>query len=163
MKKTIKDAADYVKVPVGTVRQWVKDFQHTGAFSEYATPAKGKTRLFTDDDLIVLWTVKVKRAEREKTAEALKANERYEPQPTSSTNDTESAQNDTQEPQQALEVFQAFKTTIESYERQIGTKDARINELTERLIDAESRAAAAESQLQSKHVGWFDRLLGRGQ
>ena len=167
--KTIKDAANEVNVPIGTVRQWVKDFAHTGAFSKKAVPGLGKTRLFTDEDLVVLLTIKVKRADRETTAEiaeSLANGDRFypqpEPAPASSPGDNQTAENDTQEPQQAIEVYQAFKTTIESYERQIEGKEARINELTERLIDAESRAAAAEAQIDNKRVGWFDKLLGRG-
>ena len=165
--KTLRQASIELDIPKGTVRQWVTDF---GQFmSESATPPKGQVKQLDDNDMGILWTVYYLRSRhksKDDIAKSLEAGDRFypepDPDPVSSPGDNQTAQNDTQEPQQAIEVYQAFKTTIESYERQIETKDKRINDLTDRLINAESRAAAAEAQIESKHVGWFDRLLGRG-
>lgn len=152
--RTIKDAADAIDIPIGTVRQWVKDFEHTAAFSSQATPEKGRTRIFTDDDLIVLWTIRVMRAERRTTdeiAEALAAGERYHPQEetaassSSSTGDDDEGEGETAE---AAELASSLQQALAIYENRLAAYDERIEALTDDLLSMQERAVKAETELR---------------
>ena len=145
--KTIGKAADALGIPTSTARQYVKDFRHTDVFSESATPPAGQTRLFTDEDLQVLWTIKYLRAQRKPTeeiADALIAGSRFYPETETPPESRQASQNDAGETETPQHDQPIEETPINALVRFQDT----VNDLTTQLIEAEKRAVAAETELR---------------
>ena len=140
---TVSQIAHALKVSPPTVRAWARDY--SAFLSSQATPAPEQERLFDDDDLAVLMTVKTLRSQREKhpaIVERLAAGERLEPPdappppPRAS-----SGRIIEQEPAPAGDAIRAFESALTVYQGQV-------TDLTNRLIAAEVGRAAAEVELK---------------
>jgi DNA-binding transcriptional MerR regulator len=152
---TIGKVAKLIDVPASTARQYVKDFSHLdGVFSELAAPAPGQTRLFTDADIRVMWTIKVLRAQHRSTddiADTLVAGERFYPEPGTRPGDRQAAQDDAGEAQSTDRVDSSNDAPINALVR----FQDQVDNLTSMLLDAErargeaeTRAAVAERELE---------------
>ena len=133
---SVLQAARMASVSGSTIRNWAAEF---GEFlSPGANPAPGATREFTDDDLLVFSTVAVMRGQLAETAaivDALRDGQRFEPvaPPTE-----DAPPQDRANPETAVTLYKDLITQLET----------RAENLTDRLIEAEARAAAAERELQ---------------
>ena len=151
---TIGKAAAVLEIPTSTARQYVKDFRHTGVFSESATPAPGQTRLFTDEDLQVLWTIKYLRAQRKPTeeiADALINGSRFYPETETPPESSQAAQNDageTETGQQVESAAETFLGALTIYQGQVKDLQTQLLESERARGDAETRAAVAERELE---------------
>ena len=152
---TIGEAAKELKIPKSTVRGWVADFGDY--LSDNAKPPKGQVKRLDSDDMAVLWSVYFWRAQhrsKPEIYELLGTGERNTPGPDQTAeNGTESNESTGDEQESlagALVVFQG-----------------KIDDLTERLISAETRAAVAERELEiikeaaEKPRGFWARVLNR--
>ena len=138
---TIGKVADIIDIPPSTARQYVKDFRHTDVFSDTANPPPKQTRLFDDDDIRVMWTIKYLRMQRKSTddiAAALIAGERYYPDAGQDAQDNagETETIDTDEPSRdaPINALVKFQDTV--------------NDLTNQLIESERARVAAETELK---------------
>jgi len=144
---TIGKVADIIDVPPSTARQYVKDFKHTDVFSETANPPPKQTRLFDQDDITIMWTIKYLRMQRKSTddiAAALVAGDRFYPesdQPPESDQATQDAAGETETPQQDQP---SEETPINALVRFQDT----VNDLTTQLIESERARVAAETELR---------------
>ena len=140
---TVSQIAHALKVSPPTVRAWARDY--SAFLSSQATPAPEQERLFDDDDLAVLMTVKTLRSQREKhpaIVERLAAGERLEPPDAPPPPPrAPSGRIVEQPPAPAGDAVRAFQSALTVYQSQV-------TDLTNRLIAAEIRAAAAEVELR---------------
>lgn len=133
---SVLQAARIASVSSSTIRNWSAEF---GEFlSPTANPPPGETREFTDDDLRVFSTVAVMRGQLLATTDivdALRDGQRFEPvaPPTEDPQPQDRANTET-----AVTIYKDLLTQLET----------RAEKLADRLIEAESRAAAAERELQ---------------
>lgn len=133
---TVGQVAQALNVSDSTIRQWSGEF--ADHLSEEANPPKGETRRYDDGDVAALQTVAILRDQLVDYAdihERLAAGERLEPAPEERIRPEEPAAADT-----AL--------ITESFAEALRNADSRIATLTDRLIDAEKRAAAAETRAE---------------
>ena len=176
---TIGKVAKALEIPPSTARQYVKDFQHTGEFSAAATPAPGQTRLFTNDDIGIMWTIKFLRAQRKPTddiATALIAGDRFYPDKETPPDDNQANQDDAGKPQTeetAVTIYTAFSDTLKLYESRVSAYETELKEERAARLAAEIRAAAAETKLQvledaqkettppGAKSTWWQRVFGK--
>jgi len=152
---TIGQAAKEMGLPKSTVRGWVADFNDY--LSDNAKPEKGQVKRLDTDDMAVLWSVHLWRSQHTSKPdihERLATGERaYLEAPQSAENEPESAEN-------GEGVETAVSTALTLFQ-------GKIDELTERLIEAETRAAVAERELEiikeaaTDKKGFWARVLGR--
>lgn len=137
MPFTVTQAAKNAGISISSVRLWSKTLEEV--LSSSANPPKGKARLFTEDDVNALHTVRVLKAEgvdMDVIIKRLKDGERYLP-------DTPTEQS---EPGTTSSLV-----PISLVERFIGDRDRLRDELaTEReaRLAAEIRATKAETELE---------------
>lgn len=149
---TIGKVADILEIPTSTARQYVKDFRHTGVFSDAATPPPGQTRLFTDDDEKVMWTIKVLRAQRKPTEEienALIAGERFYPEAPPDAHQTPpDGRQQTETPKQDESPAETFLNALTVYQDQVVNLQDLLLEAERAKGEADKRAAVAEKELE---------------
>jgi DNA-binding transcriptional MerR regulator len=169
---TIGKVANALEIPPSTARQYVKDFQHTGEFSDVATPAPGQTRLFTNDDIGIMWTIKLLRAQRKSTddiAAALIAGDRFYPETQSTPDDNQTDQDapgETKTEETAITIYGAFSDTLKLYESRVSSYETELKEERTARLAAEIRATAAETELRvlrEKKPGFWARLFNRSE
>lgn len=144
---TVGQVAKALGVSDSTIRQWARHFEEY--VSEGANPPKGRTRQYNEEDITVLQTIAVLRDQLvgyEEIDERLSEGERLEPPP--------GAQPGLERPQQPEEgqtihaalVTDSFSQALKAYDSQISSLQSRLEEKTDQLVDAERRAAAAETE-----------------
>lgn len=152
---TVAQAARSAAVSGTTIRNWSKVY--ADYLSPSATPEVGTPREFTAADLSVFATIAVLRSqlvEVEGIRAALDAGERLEPLHPPLEDSRGAADQADQAGQPAADQAQqaadraAASTAIEIYRDRVSALEARADQLADRLIDAESRAAAAERELE---------------
>jgi len=163
---TLTDLTKALETTPATVRRWTKDYSEF--LSPGANPPKGEIRSYTNEDGQVIALIATMRKSN-KPYEAIRAalasgiREQWPP-PSPQTN-----QDDPEQPPNALALINQLTIKASSLEGKL----SEISQERDRLIlerdtaqddrlAAEIRAAAAEAQIESKHVGWWDRFLGRG-
>lgn len=149
---------------------------YAGLWSPEATPGPGETRLLRDSDLVMLRYIR-SQTERGRSHEAIAADIRAgalvdvlpgeaEEEPQEPAPPAEPAPGGEEEPNQgAAMVLYSWGRLLQT---QLADSQIRETDLTDRLIDAERRAAAAESRAQvleaelaDRRRSWVARLFGR--
>ena len=166
-------AAKALSVSVTAVITWTRQFEDY--LSDHTRPPKGQSRRYTADDLLILSTVATLRKQGVDLADIpgrLDDGERMEPV-NSPINDEK--QEEDKIPNAVSETaITAFSAALESQEKQINKLQARVNELTDRLIEAEKGAAAANAELsvlkqltetkqeaeEDRPLTWWARIFG---
>ena len=161
--------SDFTKaydVQPNTIRQWSKTF---GDFlAPGANPPKGEIRTYSNEDAQVIALIANMRQERasyETIRAALAAGDRGQ-WPIES---NQAPQDAPGQQDNALALINQLTVKASSLEGELGAIKGERDHLREQLeterdarLTAEIRAASAEAQIESKRIGWFDRLLGRG-
>jgi len=147
---TVAQAARSANVSGTTIRNWSR--MYADYLSLSANPPAGTPREFTADDLAVFSTIAVLRDQLQETEAiraALDAGQRLEPlhpppheQPPAGDADQAATG------QAAAAAAAAASTAIEIYRDRVNVLERRADQLADRLIEAEARAAAAERELQ---------------
>ena len=149
---TIGKVANILEIPPSTARGYVKEFQHTGTFSETAAPKKGQTRLFDENDIRVMWTIKYLRMQRKKTEEienALIAGERYYPEAPPESSETASERpGESIPPKQDESPAETFLNALTVYQDQGVSLQDQWLESERARGEADTRAAVAEKELE---------------
>ena len=143
---TPKQLADRLGLSGTTIRNYSR------AWSDYlspsANPQAGQPRIYTEDDIAVITTIAALRENQVTTGQiraALDEGQRLEPMRPTVEEPTNPAEDD--QPGQARAAVNAAESAIAIYRDRMTAVEARNQELTDRLIDAEARAAAAEREL----------------
>lgn len=146
---TPKQVADQLGLSGTTIRNYGR--QWSDYLSPSANPQTGQARLYTEDDLAVLTTIAALR-ENQATADQIRAaldqGQRLEPirppveEPTTKQTDQTAADQADRAADRA-----AAETAIAIYRDRVTAVEARADQLADRLIEAEKRAAAAEKEL----------------
>lgn len=150
---TPKQVADSLGLSSTTIR--IYSAKWSDYLSPAANPEAGQPRLYSDDDLAVLATIAALRdnqATADQIRDALDAGQRLEParpplEHTRTTADQAGQPAAADQAQQAADRA-AASTAIEIYRDRVNTLEARADQLADRLIEAEARAAAAERELE---------------
>ena len=160
---TIGQAAKELKIPKSTVRGWVG--YYNDFLSDNAKPPKGQVKRLDNDDMAVLWSVHFWRSEHKSKAEIydlLGTGERLVP-------------GGPQTSQEAPESNESTEDIADTITSAITLYQGKIDDLTNRLIEAEIRAAKAEKELevlkelteketpQSENLSFWQRVFGRGK
>lgn len=141
---TVKQASAAVGISVSTVRQWGKEY--ADFMSPLANPEKGKPRRYTDDDIAVLHTVNVLRAEftphediehRLETGDRLEPLATVKPPPETPPAPPETPPESHSQPGKGLITKELAEYFLNALER------ANTN-----LLEAEKRAAIAETRAE---------------
>lgn len=148
---TVKEVADRLGVSSNTIRVWTKEFD--AYLSPTAAPGPGKTRMFADDDIAVLWTVKALRAQgvpSEDIHAALANGERLEPlEGQNSRQEPPIGEDDSQRPTSAVSMaLELVRGQIEGLQNERDYLRAELTTEREARIDAERRAATAEARAE---------------
>ena len=148
---TVAQAARSADVSGTTIRNWSK--MYADYLSPSANPPAGVPREYTPEDLAVFATVAVLRAqlvEYDDIRAALDAGQRLEPlhpppheQPTAD----RAGPADQADQASAAAAAAAASTAIDIYRDRVTQLETRADQLADRLIAAEARAAAAEREL----------------
>jgi len=169
---TTSQAAKAVGISLATIRNLTTGryaSAYVGLFSSGATPGTGTGRVMTESDIAILRYIRgetLKGRLHEAIAADIRAGaledaqaeeDRREPQ--------EPTPGGEAEPQSGAMVLYSWGRLLQS---QLAESHERETDLTERLIDAERRAAAAESRAQAladhlaeRQRGFLARLFGR--
>ena len=142
---TVGQVAKAVGISDSAVRQWADEY--AAHLSDGANPPKGETRKFDEEDIAVLQTVSVLREQlvgHEQIHERLDEGERLEPAPGERPAVDEADEADEAQDQRAGGSDTALVT--EQFAEALRRQDSRLQSLTDRLIEAEKRAAAAETR-----------------
>ena len=145
---TPKQVADSLNLSSTTIRNYSR------LWSEYlspsANPQAGQGRLYTEDDLAVMATIAALRdnqATADQIREALDAGQRIEPMPPPEVERADRA-GQGEHVEAAAAAAAAATTAIDIYRDRVTALEARADQLADRLIAAEARAAAAERELE---------------
>ena len=148
---TPKQVADSLNLSSTTIRNYSR------LWSEYlspsANPQAGQGRLYTEDDLAVMATIAALRDNQvtaDQIREALDAGQRIEPMPPPQVERADRADQAAADPGQAsaaAAAAAAASTAIDIYRDRVTQLETRADQLADRLIAAEARAAAAEREL----------------
>lgn len=148
---TPKQVADQLGLSGTTIRNYGR--QWSDYLSPSANPEAGQARLYTEGDLAVLTTIAALRENQATTAQvraALDAGERLEPvRPPEAdrAGDTAGHADQDQQADQARAAVAAAEKALALYQDRVTAVEARADQLADRLIEAERRAAAAEKEL----------------
>ena len=147
----VTQAARYAGVSGTTIRGWAREY--SDYLSPTANPPAGQARQFIEDDLQVFATVATLRAQLVTTEDrraALDAGQRLEPVRPLEDERAGQADQAAADPGQAsaAAAAAAASTAIEIYRDRVNVLEARADQLADRLIEAEKRAAAAEKELE---------------
>ncbi len=148
---TPKQVGDSLNLSSTTIRNYSR--QWSDYLSPAANPPTGQPRIYSEDDLAVIATVAALREGQATTGQiraALDAGQRLEPmRPVEEpTHAGQAADHDQQAADQARAAVNAAEKAIAIYQDRVTAVEARNQELTDRLIEAEKRAAAAEKELE---------------
>ena len=148
---TPKQVGDSLNLSSTTIRNYSR--QWSDYLSPAANPPTGQPRIYSEDDLAVIATVAALREGQATTGQiraALDAGQRLEPmRPVEEpTHAGQAADHDQQATDQARAAVNAAEKAIAIYQDRVTAVEARNQELTDRLIEAEKRAAAAEKELE---------------
>ena len=148
---TPKQVGDSLNLSSTTIRNYSR--QWSDYLSPAANPPTGQPRIYSEDDLAVIATVAALREGQATTGQiraALDAGQRLEPmRPVEEpTHAGQAADHDQQAADQARAAVNAAEKAIAIYQDRVTAVEARNQELTDRLISAEARAAAAERELE---------------
>ena len=144
----VTQAARHAGVSGTTIRGWTREYSEY--LSPAANPPAGQPRQFVEDDLRVFATVATLRAQLVTTEDiraALDAGQRIEPMPPPEVERADRAGQD-EHVEAAAAAAAAATTAIDIYRDRVTALEARADQLADRLIDAEARAAAAERELE---------------
>ena len=151
---TPKQVADGLNLSSTTIRNYSRLW--ADYLSPSANPEAGQPRLYTQDDLAVMGTIAALRdnqATTDQVRAALDEGQRLEPvrpfeeeRPAADHDPAGQAQQAAAD--QARAAVNAAEKAIAIYQDRVSAVEARNQELTDRLIKAESRAAAAERELE---------------
>jgi len=167
---TVGQVADHLNIADTTVRMWGRDF--ADYLSDSANPPKGNPRIYTDGDVAILATIAALRARQVEFSDIrqqLNDGVLIEPlEPLETPLESPAGGN------LAPQIGQAFDNALTTLERQNSALTEQVNALHERLLDAEKRATAAETELKilkekqptesppaADNRSWWDKLLGR--
>ena len=144
---TPKQVADQLGLSGTTIRNYSRLW--SDYLSPAANPQAGQPRQYSEDDLAVVATIAALRdnsATTEQIRAALDAGQRLEPmRPLEEDRADQPADHDQQA--EARAAVNAAESAIAIYRDRVTAVEARNEELTDRLISAEARAAAAEREL----------------
>ena len=149
---TPKQLADQLGLSGTTIRNYSRLW--SDYLSPAANPQAGQPRQYSEDDLAVIATIVALRgnsATTEQIREALDAGQRLEPMRpveedrAAADRADQSADHDQQA--EARAAVNAAESAIAIYRDRVTAVEVRNQELTDRLISAEARAAAAEREL----------------
>lgn len=154
---TPKQLADRLGLSGTTIRNYSRLW--SDYLSPSANPEAGQARLYTEDDIAVIMTIAALRDNQATTDQiraALDAGQRLEParppeadQPTADHADPDPQAAAAQQARAAVEAAAATaEKQIAIYRDRVTAVEARADQLTDRLIEAEKRAAAAEKELE---------------
>lgn len=154
---TPKQLADRLGLSGTTIRNYSRLW--SDYLSPSANPEAGQARLYTEDDIAVIITIAALRDNQATTDQiraALDAGQRLEPvrppeadQPTADHADPDPQAAAAQQARAAVEAAAAAaEKQIDIYRDRVTAVEARADQLTDRLIEAEKRAAAAEKELE---------------
>lgn len=149
MSYSVSQLAKYLDVSTGTIRNWGSEFAEH--LSEGANPISGVPREYTDGDAAILETVAVLRDQYvsyEEIEERLAGGERlaFQDRP-------DGAQKELKEGLSGAKgetalVTESFSQALQMYGDQVERLQNRIDTLTDRVLEAEKRATAAETELR---------------
>ena len=147
---TVAQAARSANVSGTTIRNWSR--MYADYLSPSANPTAGTPREFTPDDLAVFSTIAVLRDQLQET-EAIRAalddGQRLEPlHPPPHEQPPADRAGQGEHVEAAAAAAAAASTAIDIYRDRVNQLEARADQLADRLIAAEARAAAAERELQ---------------
>ena len=148
----VSQAARYSGVSGTTIRGWTREY--SDYLSPTANPPAGQPRQFTEDDVRVFATVATLRAQLVTTEDiraALDAGQRIEPMPPPEVERPGQADRAGDAPNveaHAAAAAAAASTAIDIYRDRVTALETRADQLADRLIAAEARAAAAERELE---------------
>ena len=149
---TPKQVADQLGLSGTTIRNYSRLW--SDYLSPTANPQAGQPRLYSEDDLAVITTIAALRdnqATTDQIREALDAGQRLEsmrPLEEDRPAADHGGDGPTVEAAEARAAVNAAESAIAIYRDRVTTVEARNQELTDRLISAEARAAAAERELE---------------
>ena len=144
----VTQAACHAGVSGTTIRGWTREYSEY--LSPAANPPAGQPRQFVEDDLRVFATVATLRAQlvtTEGIRAALDAGQRIEPMPPPEVERADRA-GQGEHVEAAAAAAAAATTAIDIYRDRVTALEARADQLADRLIAAEARAAAAERELE---------------
>jgi DNA-binding transcriptional MerR regulator len=144
----VTQAARHAGVSGTTIRGWTREYSEY--LSSTANPPAGQPRQFVEDDLRVFATVATLRAQLVTTEDiraTLDAGQRIEPMPPPEVERADRA-GQGEHVEAAAAAAAAATTAIDIYRDRVTALEARADQLADRLIDAEARAAAAERELE---------------
>ena len=148
---TPKQVADRLGLSGTTIRNYSRLW--SDYLSPSANPQAGQPRIYSEDDIAVITTIAALRENQATTDQiraALDAGQRLEsmrpveePPP-----GDQSPDHDQQAADHARAAVNAAENAIAIYRDRVTAVEARNQDLTDRLIEAEKRAAAAEKELE---------------
>ena len=148
---TPKQVADRLGLSGTTIRNYSRLW--SDYLSPSANPQAGQPRIYSEDDIAVITTIAALRENQATTDQiraALDAGQRLEsmrpveePPPAD-----QSPDHDQQAADHARAAVNAAESAIAIYRDRVTAVEARNQDLTDRLIEAEKRAAAAEKELE---------------
>lgn len=148
---TVSQVARALDLSGTTVRNYTTAY--ADFLSPAANPGPGQPRLYTDEDTAVLATVAALRS-RQATADqvraALEEGQRLEPvRPPVEDSHAPAAEDDQPDQSAAGQArAAATETALTLYRDRVTALETRADQLADRLIEAEARAAAAERELE---------------
>ena len=158
---TVKQASKALGISNTTLRQ--RGAEYAEFLSDQASPPKGQTRKYTDEDIDVLWTVaalKTQNKTDEEIAAALERGERSKP--VEPPGQQEKKEKTTIPGDDKALVTSEFAAALQSYETQLTKLQQKNDELHERLLDAEKRATIAETKLEVVSILGDDETTAGG-
>lgn len=145
---TPKQVADSLNLSSTTIRNYSRLW--ADYLSPSANPQAGQGRIYTEDDLAVMATIAALRDSQATTDQiraALDAGQRLEPMPPPEVERADQADPADIGQASAAAAAAAASTAIDIYRDRVNQLEARTDQLADRLIAAEARAAAAEREL----------------
>lgn len=147
---TPKQIADSLNLSSTTIRNYSRLW--SDYLSPSANPQAGQSRQYSDDDLAIMATIAALRdnhATTDQIRAALDAGQRLEPvrPPEADQPAADRPDHDQQAADHAADRA-AAESAIAIYRDRVTTLEARADQLADRLIEAEKRAAAAERELE---------------
>jgi len=146
----VAQVARYANASGTTIRNWTAEY--ADYLSAHANPPKGTERRFTPEDIDVLLTVAVMREQlqhHDAIRRALNDGTRLKPADYEhlSQPPTQSQETATDPPP----LPRVIETAIMAHLNRIAILERKVDDLTERLLEAEKRATAAETELRVIH------------
>ena len=168
---TVKVASKLARISATSTRAWSVELD--GLLSDGATPSPGTTRRYNDDDVAILHTSKVMRAEGatwDVIRASILAGNRIMP-PESPAIDSKGVTDDDAPTERAIMPVDAWERYTAPFQKHISALtdqrdrlQSRLDDQGDQLLDAEKRAAASEAalaELRRQSRPWWRRLFRR--